>query len=182
MEVRREPLVLIKGRREAEARSQAEKIAAAIRASAVNAEIVCTFLHEDCDAVEPAHVDVCARIEGAMKRARCPGEVHAVAPAWETEAWWFLWPEVLGQVNKHWKLPKRYSAAKTGTITNAKERLKAELGKGQHGRNAYRESDSVSIAETIRDLGVADSPKAGRSLSYDRFRSSVRACCPKLGA
>jgi hypothetical protein len=44
--------------------------------------------HEDCDAFEPTDEVLQARIEGAMRPHIEP--FHAVVPAWELEAWWFI--------------------------------------------------------------------------------------------
>lgn len=179
----REPLVLIKDRAPKDAASQAEKIAKVISAMNVRFAVVCTFLHEDLDDVEPKHVALCQQIEDALRATDCPGDVHAVVPAWETEAWWFLWPDVLPLVNKVWSLPQRYSKGGVGKIRDAKEVLARELVRGR-GRGAekhrYRESDSIRISKKIADLGQANQPARGRSLSYDRFRDCVSRCCESL--
>lgn len=180
VETRRQPLVLIKGRPQAEARSQAEKIAAVIRATAVRNEVAASFLHEDCDDLEPKHEAICTRIEREMRAAECPGEVHAVVPAWEIEAWWLLWPEVFPDVNRNWALPKKYETCGTGSITNAKEHLKQELRKGNAGKHDYRESDSLAIARRVKTRGLANAPTKGRNRSYDRFRESVKRVCENL--
>lgn len=177
VEIRRQPLVLIKGRSAAEARTQADKIAAVIRASAVKDRIAASFLHEDCDDLEPMHEAICDRIETEMRATNCPGEVHAVVPAWELEAWWLLWPAVFADVNRNWKLPKKYETCSTGSIRDAKECLKRELRKGNAGKHDYRESDSVAIANQVKAKGLADAPAKGRNRSYDRFRASVKRVC-----
>jgi len=180
VETRRQPLVLIKGRPQAESRTQAEKIAAVIRATAVRNDVTASFLHEDCDGLESEHEAICRRIEIELRAAECPGEVHAVVPAWEIEAWWLLWPEVFPQVNRTWKLPKKYETCSTGSISNAKEHLRQELRKGQSGKHDYRESDSVLIANQIKARGLAKAPTKGRNRSYDRFRESVKRVCDAL--
>lgn len=180
VEVRRQPLVLIKDRSSAEARTQAEKIAQVIRASAVKDPIAASFLHEDCDDVEPNHEAVCSRIETELRATKCPGQVHAVVPAWELEAWWLLWPTVFPDINRNWSLPRKYETCSTGTIRNAKEHLKQELRKGRAARHDYRESDSVAIAQRVKSRELAGAPTRGRSRSYDRFRDSVKRVCDGL--
>jgi len=183
---RRQPLVLIKGRKRQDALDQAERIVGVVNAENVRRDVQCVFLHEDCDAIEPAHEAYCEQIENALRERDCPCEPHAVVPAWDIEAWWFLWPDVLPQVNGNWTAPTAFKGKSVGNIKRSKERLRRELRKGQGkskgkkaSKNDYREEDSIAIAQKIAELGLADSPQ-GRSASYDRFRASVKACCKRL--
>jgi hypothetical protein len=103
-----------------------------------------------------------------------------VVPAWEIEAWWFLWPEAVAAVNASWDSLDGYRGRRTGLIANAKEELQRALtrsfdaAKKQRVRT-YSESDAPSIARQVRERGLADAP-AGRSDSWERFRTSVALC------
>jgi hypothetical protein len=179
----RRPLVLLKNVRPEAMPKQAERLAEAARAEAARRPIRCVFAHEDADAVEPKHNVIAERIEQALRDAGTPGKVHAVVPAWEIEAWWFLWPDLVGLCSRRWIEPR--VGTRPGRITDAKEKLKravrpSGLTAKQRARFPdYRESDSIKIAETIRDTRSANRPDRGLSHSYDRFRDSVADCCSR---
>lgn len=179
--IMRSPLVLIKNASPQDAPSRADRIASAARAVQAREQVKCVFAHEDADAIEPAHAEIAERIERELREAGTPGQVHAVIPAWETEAWWLLWPEIVARCYESWVEPKIASAP--GQVQNAKERLTravrpTEMSPSQRKRFPdYRESDSIKIAEAVYAEGCADDPPAGRCLSYDRFRESVSDCC-----
>jgi|SRR5665213_705498 len=179
--IMRSPLVLIKNTPAPDVPSRADRVASAARAVEAKERVKCVFAHEDADAVEPEEERVAARIERALRDAGAPGKVHAVVPAWEIEAWWFLWPEVVANCYESWSEPK--VATPPGRVENAKERLAravrpSQLSPSQRKKFPdYRESDSIKIAEAIEASGAAHDPPAGRSKSYDRFRSSVADCC-----
>jgi len=162
---------------------RAERVAEAVRAEAARRPVRCVFAHEDADAVEPRHRAVAERIEQALRDAGTPGRVHAVVPAWEIEAWWFLWPDLVGRCSRRWVEPR--VGTRPGKIINAKEKLKravrpSGLPSKQRARFPdYRESDSIEIAKTIRDTRSANRPERGLSQSYDRFRDSVADCCSR---
>ncbi len=176
---RREPLVLIKNARLDEVKPRAERIANAVKAERVRYEVQCVFAHEDCDDLEPAHVAVCKKIEDALQAAGCPA--HAVVPAWEMEAWFFLWPEAVKAISQRWRLPDNYRGRHVGRIRNAKEELKRQVVPNdlpKHERphfRGYQESDAPTIARNVRERGEVNRP-GGRSDSYERFRQSVDAC------
>lgn len=178
VQTRRHPLVLIKGARPEEVPDRAQRIADAVDAERVRAEVRCVFAHEDCDDVEPAHEHVAAQIESALRAVGC--DAHAVAPAWEMEAWWFLWPDAVKAANPSWRSPNDYVGKNVGMIRDAKEELKRRVvprgvKSGQHGFRGYRESDAPRIAAEVGKLGLANAPQAS-SRSYDRFRQSVWTC------
>ncbi|MBF0373022.1 MAG: hypothetical protein HQL39_06345 [Alphaproteobacteria bacterium] len=169
---RRSPLVLTKGRAEAEARKQASRIAAVVRAERIRSEIPLVLAHEDCDAVEPAHEALADRIEGNLSREGIP--CVAVTPAFEIEAWWFLWPRAVTAVKSHWRDPGQ-QGREVGLIVDAKEALRHALRKpGGDRRHDYKESDSPKIAAKVGELELVDQPQA-RSASFARFATKMRA-------
>lgn len=179
--IARSPLVLIKNAPPSDAPSRARRVAATVRAIEARDSVKCVFAHEDADTTEPGHLPVAERIEQALQEAGTPGKVHAVVPAWEIEAWWFLWPEAVATCYERWVEPSTTTPA--GRIENAKERLgravrPAGLTSAERKNFPdYRESDSIKIAEAIAANGKADEPALGVSRSYDRFRASVADCC-----
>ncbi|XXY20794.1 hypothetical protein WME88_14300 [Sorangium sp. So ce216] len=153
--------MLIKGARPEEVPDRAQRIADAVDAERVRAEVRCVFAHEDCDDVEPAHEKVAEEIESALRAAGC--DAHAVAPAWEMEAWWFLWPDAVKAANPSWRSPNDYVGRNVGIIRNAKEELKrrvvpSDVKSGQRGFRGYRESDAPRIAAEVSKLGLANAP------------------------
>ncbi|HSZ05085.1 MAG TPA: hypothetical protein VK778_07780 [Solirubrobacteraceae bacterium] len=179
--IARSPLVLIKNASPSDTPSRADRVAAAVRAVHARDAVRCVLAHEDADATEPAHESIAERIERTLRDAGTPGKVHAVVPAWEIEAWWFMWPEVVATCYKRWVEPR--AATPPGRIENAKERLARAVRPSQltaaerKSFPEYRESDSIRIAEAIAAKGAADEPALGVSGSYDRFRASVADCC-----
>src|ERR1035438_419027 len=89
----RRPLVMLKNASPGSLPKHADRIADVARAENKRQPIRCVFAHEDADAVEPGHQEIAGRIEEALRKAGMPGKIHAVVPAWEIEAWWFLWPD-----------------------------------------------------------------------------------------
>lgn len=175
------PPMLLKNARPNTVPHLAERLAAAARAAAVRNDVRCVLAHEDADAIEPAHEAVAQRIERALAAAGTPGTVHAVVPAWETESWWFLWPDLVGGCYPSWQRPA--VATPPGQIREAKERLAKAVrpaGMSKHDRARfpdYRESDSIRIAQAVEASGRVDEPTRGSCQSFDRFRESVADCC-----
>jgi hypothetical protein len=133
---RRQPLVLIKNANPADVPDRAQRIATVVEAERESVEIAGVFAHEDCDEVEPAHEVLAKKIEDALRAAGC--EAHAVAPAWEMEAWWFLWPAAVKAANPSWRAPDAHLGQNVGMICNAKQELQRRVvppqGKGGPGR------------------------------------------------
>lgn len=176
---RARPPVLIKDARPEHVPSRAATIAAIIDVERVSADVVCVFAHEDCDALEPAHEDVTRRIEDAL--AAQGHRVHAVAPAWEMEAWWFQWPAAVASYRPSWKrLPDTHR--NFGQVQDAKEQLTRALrptARGSKKTRDYSVTDAPAIARKVRELGIVRTP-IGRSDSFNAFLSSVESCCGSL--
>ncbi|HEX5752485.1 MAG TPA: hypothetical protein VFZ09_40140 [Archangium sp.] len=177
---RRQPLVLIKNARPEDVPERAQRIADAVDIERATHDVACVFAHEDCDEVEPKHLEVCAKIETALAKAGCPA--HAVVPAWELEAWWFMWPDAVQAVRpKSWRAPDDHLGKRVGLIKDAKEELRKRVvpkdlkPEKRKGFPHYQESDSPAIARQVREKNLARRPGA-KSDSYSRFVSSVDEC------
>lgn len=180
VEPRREPLVLIKNASRKVMKDRAQKIAAVVARERRLRNVICVFAHEDCDDVEPTHEAVAEKIERALASAGC--EAHAVVPAWEMEAWWFLWPQAVTACQPSWSVPNRYRGTEVGRIVKAKEEFRRVIMPRRSATRArrYRESDSPLIAEKVRELGIVRHPEAV-SKSSERFVVLVDECCSIKG-
>lgn len=180
VQVRRQPLVLLHKMDPRTRTEWAERLAAVVRADAVIADVRGVLKHEDCDAIEPAHVSASITVEQALRAAGVE-HVHPVTPAWEIEAWWFLFPDAVKVAFPSWRKPPSYAGKSVGHIADAKERFARAVRplSAKPTFRGYRESDSVRIAEHVRDRGEAATPQ-GRSASYDAFRSQVAACAKRF--
>jgi hypothetical protein len=172
----RKPPILIKDAASRDVPDRVDVIIGLIDAEMTTADVICVFAHEDCDAVEPAHLALADKIESAF--SSCGRHVHAVTPAWEMEAWLLLWPAAFSKYRPRWAPIDKYKGRDVGKIGNAKQELTHALrpsGKG-HTVPDYRESDAPEIARIVRESGWARSP-AGRSDSYRRFMAAAIHCC-----
>jgi hypothetical protein len=176
---RRRPLFLTRGMNLKKVLGRAQQIAKTVELEKIQRPVLCVFIHEDCDCLEPSHEERAERIESAM--ASVGVRVFGVVPAWEIEAWWFLWPKITASISSQWKPPTAYQNKEVGKVTNAKETLAKSLSQGPRSQRSreYRESDSPEIARRVRQAGLARNPQA-RSMSYDRFSHSVDDCCRDL--
>lgn len=174
---RRDPPILMKDATPQSLPDRTSILSAIIRSEALTADVVCVLAHEDCDAVEPAHVSLSQKIEGAFDGDGIT--VYAATPAWEMETWLFLWPEASKKYKPKWRRPDKYNGTNVGMLTNAKEKFRAELrprgAAARAGVRDYSETDAPMIASKIRELGMIDSPDA-ISNSYIRLRDAVRNC------
>jgi hypothetical protein len=180
IKVFRKPPILMKDCDSSKLPDRVEIIRRLIDAEQTTSDVICVFAHEDCDNVEPAHLELAKRIEDGFSAAGY--HVHAVTPAWEMEAWLFLWPEAVAAFRPSWRSLDRYRGRNVGRIQNAKEELARSVrpvGRAASRAREYRESDAPIIARRIREMGLADSP-AGQSDSYDMFRARSRQCCERL--
>lgn len=180
VQLRRQPLVLIKGSTPETARTNAQDIADVVSGDAVEHDVICVFAHQDCDAVEPAHVEVAERIEQELSQAGL-SQAHAVTPAWEIEAWWFLFPDAVKAARPSWRRPDQHEGKEVGRIVNAKERFRACVRPpgAKPTFTGYSESDSIDIAAQIKERGLAHQPQA-ISRSYEAFRARVRTCVARF--
>ena len=179
----REPSIEIRDARIENLPQRSDRLAAAVRVEMARQEVGCVFAHEDCDAVEPAHEDLTERIESALDSLGC--RVFAVTPAWEMEAWWFMWPEAVKAAHPTWRAPDDYVGKDVGRIRDAKEALRvAVIPRGLSRREkarfrTYAVSDAPRIAQAVRDRGEAREPQA-QSASYDYFRARADRCADAL--
>lgn len=181
VQVRRSPLVLIRGREAAEQRKAAAGIAQVVRADQARTSVRCVVAHEDCDAVEPAHEALAEQIEQRLGAA-CEVPVVAAVPAWETETWFYLWPDAVAAYRPTWRRLAR--TGRVGLLQDAKEQLVQDLRppRTRPSDNDYAESDGPGIAEKVRLQAAPGGtcpgarPAAGvQSESFDRFRARLAA-------
>lgn len=175
IEKRAHPILLMKSKDEARQRmlTTAVQVIRAEQAK-TGSRSIRVVNHEDADNVEPAHEALAIRCEKHFSDQGMP--CIGAVPAWEIEAWWYLWPTAVLAVNPRWKDPARHGK-EVGRIKHAKERLIADLRpklkRGERGPNDYRESDSPKIAAKVRDLGLVDA-RVAKSQSFDRFAARIR--------
>lgn len=168
----RQPLVLIKGRLPPAARRNAASLVEQVQREAVARKqpVSLVIAHQDCDAVEPAHVTLATRITDELRRCGAPNPVAAV-PAWELEAWWYLWPDAVAAVCPSWRRLTRGGAV--GMLKDAKEQLRRDLRplKGKRVPD-YQETDAPRIAEMVRTQNQQPA-KTVQSGSWEAFRQAV---------
>lgn len=167
VEKRRRPLILMKDRNAANRRKNAQRVAQQVTRDQVRFEVRGVIAHQDCDAVEPAHIALSESIENALASVGVSG--IAATPAWEMEAWLFLWPDAAPHVVKSWSRP-RSSNSHVGLVRNAKEAYRRALG--SKSKRSYEESDAPKIVSKACELGIIGRP-ACRSDSYERFRVAL---------
>lgn len=176
IKVRRKPLVLIKGREKAEAARAAMDIAQVVAADRVDYDVRGIFAHQDCDALEPAHRAASKQIESHLAEQGA-SPAFAVTPAWEIEAWWFLFPEAVVRAFPSWRRPDDYLGRDVGLVEQAKEKFSRAVRPpgAKPTFRGYQESDSVAIAKKIGELDSARKPE-GISDSYRCFVRRVDEC------
>jgi hypothetical protein len=171
----RKPMALVRNVPPERLPSQASRVAALLRAVNKREPVRCVFMHEDADDVEPAHEALISKIENCY--TSLPWSVHAVVPAWEIEAWWFLFPRAVAAVRASWRVPDQYAGREVGKIRNAKEQLQKAVkpAGSKAGFKSYVEADSVVIAEKIVELKLLSPPWFARSASWLSFIDKVEA-------
>lgn len=176
-EKRRQPVVLMKNREVAEQKKVAVSVADEVGRASKRFDVAGVIAHEDCDEVEPAHKALIDRIETRLGDVGV--SVVAAAPAFETEAWFYLWPDAAVAVVRSWRRPARTNMH-VGLIRDAKEAFRRDLRPRERGRTArdFEESDGPKIAKKVRELGLIDSRDA-RSDSFEYFAASVREAWSK---
>lgn len=166
---------LVRGMRPENARPRHQKVLAAIRAANAAVPVIATLLHEDADAVEPAHLTLITEKEGPLMSA--PGQVIAVVPAWEIETWWLQFPDSVKALHPSWILPDAYVGRSVGMVRNSKEVLKRLVKQGLPRTSRapdYSENDSPLIAQQIVLSGQIHSPRAS-SDSWQHFVQRIMA-------
>jgi hypothetical protein len=170
----RKPMALVRKVPPDRIPSQTSRVSAVLRAQAVRFPIRAVLMHEDADDVEPAHQALIKKVEDAFRPL--PWPVLAVVPAWETEAWWFLFPEAVRAVHRSWRLPDQYTGKDVGKIRNAKEQLRKAVRPAGARANfrSYEVSDSPRVAEEIVAQRLLSQPPAARSASWQVFLDKVK--------
>lgn len=169
----RKPLVLVRDRDLSAVRGTSDRVSAALAAVSGGERIALVVVHQDCDACEPSHQMLSEKIETGL--SSCGAPVIAAAPAWEIEAWWYLWPDAVATVSPKWRRLKR-TGTQIGMLRNIKEVLRRELRPSDRSIRVrdYVESDSIAIARAVRELNLVDTRNA-QSRSFDTFAMKIRA-------
>lgn len=170
---RRNPILLVKGLKELKARQRAVSWRRTVEAESRVRGVLAAIMHEDCDEREPAHLLLSAEIERRYSSPAC--RVIPATPAWELEAWWFLWPDAAQALVSSWRRPDKYIGKNVGLIADAKEayrRATSPIGRGS-GQRVYRESDSPLLAAIVVQLGLLHHPLAV-SGSFSEFADRVK--------
>lgn len=168
---RRTPLILQREGAEARRRKNAQDVARAIEREGKIRQVLFVVAHQDCDAVEPAHLEVSERIERGLASVGVP--IVAAAPAYEMEAWLYQWPDAVSGVNRAWR--RLRIVAEPGKIVRAKQQLIRELRpQGARRTPDYAESDAARIVRKAIEMGELWEPKA-RAKSYVYFVDRLNA-------
>lgn len=167
LEKRRKPLILMKSREAAKRRKNAQDIASQVARDSKRFDVRAVFAHQDCDECEPAHEELSRTIEEQLARVGIRG--IAATPAWETEAWLFLWPDAAPKVVSSWSRPTCRNF-QVGLIQNAKEAYRKALG--ARSKREYEERDAPKIVAKACEMGLLEQP-VGRSDSFSRFQRQV---------
>lgn len=161
----------MKNRNEATLKKNSQDIAAQVQRDSVRFDVRAVVCHQDCDDVEPSHLELTQRIRDRLSKLGV--EIVPATPAFETEAWLFLWPDAAPMVNASWSRPA-LTGRKVGLIQNAKEAFRRALrghSKGKPPRD-YEESDCPKILAKVRSEGMVHRVDAV-SESYTMFRDAV---------
>lgn len=169
----RAPLTLIKGMQAARAVSRASVVVKVVRAAHRNVPVLACVFHEDTDAVEPASKTLATQIQQTY--ARCLLPIVPAVPAWEIEAWWYLFPDAVATTHPTWRRLDQHVGRDTGKIISPKERLRRDVRPSGRGPSAstYEEKHSEMIARAIVDGGYLHSP-SGTSVSWTAFVAAVK--------
>lgn len=180
-QIRKAPTFLVKNVAPRDLPSRAQQVRGLVAAERIRHDIVCLVAHEDADDLPPADVALENDKRGALAGLGVP--VHAVVPAWEIEAWWFLWPDAAPLVCAGWRAPTEYEGRAVDRIQNAKERYRdATLKRGlnaqqrAHARK-YQESDAPTLARLVAERGWAKNAK-GTAGAWARFRAAIETQAP----
>jgi len=170
VEARKRPPVLIRDAQPKDLSSRTERILAVVRAEEIDSDVIAVFAHEDCDAVEPAHVALESKIVSAFASTKY--HVAAAVPAWEMESWLMQWPDAFPLHVPSWApVDKTYRGRSVGTIVDSKEHLDRAL-RANGSTRKYRETDAPILTQIVAKRGWARDPRA-KSDSYAAFVSSA---------
>lgn len=172
IQTRRQPIILGKGAKEGKRDGVCREMERLVAAQNVVGEVVSVIAHRDCDEIEPAHENCRNSLLDDMRRMHALPQPVAATPAFEMEAWWFLWPQAVAETRPCWNAlsPRGH----VGKIANAKEELRRTLRPKGAGTRCpdYAESDSRKIAENVKRLGVARASQ-GKSDSFADFVDQI---------
>jgi hypothetical protein len=169
---RRRPIILQRKANHRKRRGNFEQIAAVVRGEHVRRPVCAVILHRDCDAVEPAHVGLSRQIVQEASKELAPIRVVAATPAFELEAWWYLFPDAVAAYRPSWRRLAR-AGQQVGKLMNAKETLSRDLRPHTTSKvRDYAESDSPGIARKVRELALCGKPQA-QSDSFVLFAQAV---------
>ncbi|MCP9491105.1 MAG: hypothetical protein MSC31_14705 [Solirubrobacteraceae bacterium MAG38_C4-C5] len=168
---RKKPPLLAKTGDRRKLAASAERLASLWRQEGAVRRVDCLYNHEDTDDVEPSHVPLAARIESSLRSAGCPG--HAVACAWELEAWFLMWPDAIEATRRAWVVPRRLRGRNVGQITDPKRELETRLAVGKPPQLRYQEKHAPEVAAQIASRL---SQRTGTSESYERFLRTLDEC------
>lgn len=189
--LRLRPIILSRSANQPKRASAAQQIAGLVRAElAAGRQVRAVIAHRDLDKVETDETSNCYNEDGSSGNARALRDEIAVAlapirmpiaaiaavPAFETEAWWMLWPDALAAHRSGWRRLQDRSGQRVDRISNAKETLRREL-RPQTGAQRvpdYAESDGPLVARKVVELGLVRNPK-GVSVAYSRFSAEILA-------
>lgn len=176
IETRRSPIVLRSDAHQKKRMNMCEDIVNQVRVANIVSNVVCVIAHRDCDAIEPAHENERDKLLKDMNDKGLPNPI-AATPAYEIESWWYLWPAAVSKTRTCWKKIEFRGSA--GKIVSAKEALRRDLRPQGNSRNCpdYEESDSLTIAENVKNLGIVRSPinntASIKSESFSSFVSQI---------
>jgi hypothetical protein len=171
---RKNPPLLSKTNDRQRLASSAQRLANLWKQESARVLVHCIYNHEDTDAVEPSHEETADRIELALRAAGCPG--HAVACAWELEAWFLMWPEAIEATKKAWTVPNSLRNRQVGKIVDPKRELREKLARGKPPQVQYHEKHAPEIATQIASR-IGD--RTGSSQSFDRLVETLDACAAR---
>ncbi len=179
VQLRQRPIMLRRGTSLAKMKRMGSEIGRLLAAEAIRHNVIAIVVHRDFDDIEPSDdLDHPNALEADTVAALQPVlllgcQIVPVVPAWETEAWWFLWPEQVAKHRPTWKPLSNRKATWVDRIPHAKETLIKELRPiGPRRTPDFSETDAPLIARLVRQDGVCRLPK-GRSKGYERFVRAI---------
>lgn len=153
------------------ARAEALGRKARARAARENADLACTFVHEDLDEPDSeSYPEIHARVQAALTKA-C-GSAHYVLSVAEMEAWLLLFPDALTKLVSGWTVPKQYRNRDTGTFDDPKKLLKQNVSTAAR---RYRESDAPDVLAKAVEQNLLDQP-VGSNRSWAQLRADASEC------